>query len=195
MPRLNKLNGDVLMATEKQTIANRNNAQRSTGPSTDAGKARASQNAIKHGLLAKHLLLTDESEEDYQALLAGLIESHAPADTAEAVMVEKMAIALWKMRRLHGVETATIHYNQIASPSFFPSRNPETNKVLAALNSQMECLPHNDQRLIRYQGQLEGQYYRALAALMTLQGRRADARAIEAQMITGRAGTALENGN
>ncbi len=171
------------MASEKQTNANRANARRSTGPRTAAGKARTSRNAIKHGLLGKHLLLENESVEDYDALLNGLIDSHQPVDTAEALLVEKMAIALWKMRRLHAVETATIHYSQITSPTLQRSNNPEVNAYLADLQAQTRALPANDQRLIRYQGQLEGQFYRALAALQMLQTRRANAIAGEARRV------------
>lgn len=38
------------MTTERQRRANRANAQKSTGPRTAAGKARASRNAVTHGL-------------------------------------------------------------------------------------------------------------------------------------------------
>ncbi|MDZ4213043.1 MAG: hypothetical protein U1C59_15145, partial [Methylotenera sp.] len=49
-----------------QIKANQNNAQQSTGPITDAGKQIVANNAIKHGIFSKHLLLNDESPEDYQ---------------------------------------------------------------------------------------------------------------------------------
>ena len=38
------------MASERQIAANRENAKRSTGPRTEAGKLRSSRNAFKHGL-------------------------------------------------------------------------------------------------------------------------------------------------
>jgi len=38
------------MTTQKQIKANRQNAQKSTGPKTDEGKAAVSQNAVKHGI-------------------------------------------------------------------------------------------------------------------------------------------------
>jgi len=38
------------MATEKQILANRKNAQASTGPRTITGKARTRMNARRHGL-------------------------------------------------------------------------------------------------------------------------------------------------
>ena len=43
------------MASPAQIAANRTNAQRSTGPTSPEGKARAASNSFKHGLYApKH---------------------------------------------------------------------------------------------------------------------------------------------
>ena len=40
------------MASPAQIAANRANAQRSTGPRTEQGKARAASSSFKHGLYA-----------------------------------------------------------------------------------------------------------------------------------------------
>ena len=58
------------MATEKQTEANRRNAQKSTGPRTEEGKQTSSLtgppcgglslNAYKHGLTGQRVILTAE---------------------------------------------------------------------------------------------------------------------------------------
>ena len=54
------------MATTAQVLANRANAQHSTGPRSDAGKAAASQNATSHGLSSSSFaLLPHENEEDF----------------------------------------------------------------------------------------------------------------------------------
>jgi hypothetical protein len=40
------------MASDRQIVANRRNARRSTGPRSDAGKRRSSLNSFRHGLAA-----------------------------------------------------------------------------------------------------------------------------------------------
>ena len=56
------------MATEAQILANRRNAQKSTGPRTREGKAAVSQNAIKHGLLARQAVISSESQAELRPL-------------------------------------------------------------------------------------------------------------------------------
>jgi hypothetical protein len=51
------------MATEKQILANQQNAQHSTGPRTEAGKRRSRRNAVRHGLTAETLIDTLEDAE------------------------------------------------------------------------------------------------------------------------------------
>ncbi len=48
---------------DARTRANRENAQKSTGPRTDAGRAASSRNAIKHGLFAADVTKYFRSEE------------------------------------------------------------------------------------------------------------------------------------
>ena len=50
------------MTSSAQAEANRRNAQNSTGPKTQEGKAASRLNALKHGLTAKQLVLFDETD-------------------------------------------------------------------------------------------------------------------------------------
>ena len=52
------------MTSERQAEANRQNAQKSTGPRTPAGKAVVALNGIKHGLLSRESLIKGESEAE-----------------------------------------------------------------------------------------------------------------------------------
>ena len=55
------------MASAKQTLANKNNARRSTGPKTKLGKEKVSMNAIKLGIYAEHHVMVGEDTEQYKA--------------------------------------------------------------------------------------------------------------------------------
>lgn len=83
------------MATEKQTAANRVNAQKSTGPRTPEGKARSSQNALQSGVDAESEIIRGESPEKLQALIAQYTQQYCPATPAELFQVDIMIRCDW----------------------------------------------------------------------------------------------------
>ena len=80
------------MATEAQIEANRRNAEKSTGPRTDAGKARVSRNATRHGLCSTVPVMSDEDRPKFEELLNDLNEEHQPDGLTEILLVYKMAV-------------------------------------------------------------------------------------------------------
>ena len=91
--------------------ANRRNAQKSTGPKTAQGKARSSRNAMKHGLLACHLILHDDLYEDpaeFDQLFDELVAGFAPQTPAERLLVERIAACYWRLRRALRFETQAV---------------------------------------------------------------------------------------
>ena len=79
--------------------ANRANAQQSTGPKTEAGKAASSQNRRTYGLTGAFVVLPHEDENEYQALYEGLVKEHQPATETEQILVKKMAQHQWMADR------------------------------------------------------------------------------------------------
>ena len=83
--------------------ANRRNAQLSTGPRTAAGKTAVCWNAMKHGLLAKEIVILagdgKESTVEFRNLLASLQDQLAPEGAVEEMLVEKVAVCYWRLRR------------------------------------------------------------------------------------------------
>ena len=69
------------MMTAPQLLANRTNALVSTGPRTADGKAVAARNATRHGCFAAVPVIANlgESQEDWDAHRAGVVDSLAPA--------------------------------------------------------------------------------------------------------------------
>ena len=161
-----------MTASAKQIAANRANALKSTGPRTASGKLASSKNALTHGLLSREMLVGGEDPAHYDALLDSLIDDFAPHGANEQMLVEKLAIALWKMKRLHGAEAATVKRNQMNTRAQYASKT-EIEKVGLITEQAMQALPANSLSFIRYQAQLEGQYYRAMTMLQLVQERRA----------------------
>ncbi len=83
---------------------NRANAQHSTGPRTAEGKSASSQNAFKHGLYSKQLVLPGEDPAELDALRADLRREHQPATTTEDILVNELAEHYWRLRRMRKFE-------------------------------------------------------------------------------------------
>ena len=130
------------MATKAQIAANRRNAQLSTGPRTDAGKAATRQNALRHGLCAGNSSELDE-------LLAILREEHQPVGAAEEILVYKMAESFYNGKRANNLLTEQLELAQ----------SGENNSREVAL-------------MLRYYTTADRGYYRALTDLRKLQKER-----------------------
>ena len=115
------------MTTEKKTESNRKNARKSTGPRSAAGKAIVSQNARTHGLLSGSLIVKGESGEEFSELLRLLSEDFQPVGLVEHALVERIAISLWRQRRLVRAESAEVAINQ---QRFGKDQQQEIGKVL-----------------------------------------------------------------
>src|SRR4051812_37201545 len=80
-----------------------------TGPRTAAGKAIASRNAVKHGLLSGSPLATPlESAEEWQSHREGILEDLPPRGQAETCLAERAALLMWRLRRVALAEVAAV---------------------------------------------------------------------------------------
>ena len=86
--------------------ANRANAQLSTGPRTPEGKTASSQNACKHGILARHTLFDKEDPQELEEFRTVFYNKFQPADDYETSLVDLMIDAKWRIARLHRIEGA-----------------------------------------------------------------------------------------
>jgi hypothetical protein len=93
------------MTSLKQWAANRENAQKSTGPRTEEGKRRSRRNALRHGLTAQTVVDGLEDSEDYRAFEATIIADYDAHTAVERELVLRLASLLWRIRRATGIET------------------------------------------------------------------------------------------
>ena len=93
------------MTSFNQIEANRRNARKSTGPTTEEGKQRSRCNAVRHGLTAETVIGALEDAQDYQAFEAAIVADYDAQSAVERELVLRLASLLWRLRRATTVET------------------------------------------------------------------------------------------
>ena len=98
--------------SQKKLEANRRNSLRSTGPKTARGKCIVSRNAIKHGILAREVLITSgegqECQRELNELVDKLVEYYRPVGVVEEKLVETIAACWWRKARILRAENGEI---------------------------------------------------------------------------------------
>ena len=96
------------MATAAQIEANRRNAQRSTGPKTDEGKARVRRNAFKHGMTARTIMpvLPQEDPKELEDQIQQAITAMKPRNPLELDLVCRAVRLAGELDRAERVGTA-----------------------------------------------------------------------------------------
>jgi len=153
------------VTSEKKIETNRQNAQKSTGPRTPEGKAAASRNAVKHGLLSEEVLLPGEDGEALRELGESLRAELKPQGTLENLLVDCIIAANWRLRRLGRVESGIFeweHYEELAEQAEEEARRYEENKTDAFFGPEIEITDearHEEAmaRARRIRSQREGQ--------------------------------------
>jgi hypothetical protein len=115
--------------TPAQVLAARANGARSTGPRTDAGKARARLNAVRHGLSATCFhLLPEEREADWTRHRDAVIASLEAEGAEEIGLAVQIAEADWRLRRALAVEAMVL--DALFAPPPEPVRLPSLDTIL-----------------------------------------------------------------
>jgi len=160
------------MSTESQTNANRKNSQQSTGPRTADGKARSSRNSTVHGLTGKSPILPGEDPADLLELAESYRDSLKPNGQVEEDLVERMAIATYRLRRIVRIELGyfdlRLRYQSV--PQQF---NKDGSADPLAWAYHVDCCERSVlDRLSRYETRIQREYSRCLKDLQTLQAAR-----------------------
>jgi len=154
------------MATKKQIASNRRNAQKSTGPTSVAGKAVSSQNALKSGIDSHSEIIRGEKAKELDALKAEYYAEHAPVSTAERTLVDTLIHNEWLLRRLRRVEAELFEF-VITRNREYSSYAPST-----AVGQAFDDDDRTFERLQRRLNAAQRNYERALKELTALQSAR-----------------------
>jgi hypothetical protein len=148
----------------------RSNGAKSRGPTSAEGRAKSSRNALKHGLSADSdtVLLDCEDPAQFNELLRKLRDIHKPATSAEKDLVEEMASARWRLRRMSTIEAGLLNAEVAVQQSKSSGGAPPS----AHLASAFRALADESRSLAlasRYEARLHRQYDRAYKTLRELQ--------------------------
>ena len=139
-----------------QREAARHNGARSKGPVSAEGKARSARNALRHGLCSPAILFPGEDPAHFEALRAALEAEYAPGSPSARLLVERLAVTVWKLARCDRLEArlATIEPH-CPTGRLFP--DPGLPRVLSRIPELAT--------LLRWQAQLDRQLHRLTKSL------------------------------
>ena len=164
------------MSSALKSETARVNGANSRGPVTPEGKARSAANSRRHGLAAASILLPGESPEYFQLLRADFIHQFQPRTAVETDLVEVMAIARWRLRRLLAIEAHLFDLEMVRRRDEIDHQfnGTEQDDRLAFVFQKLSNVGNSLTLLIRYEGSLNRTYDKALKQLLLLQSARPD---------------------
>jgi len=92
------------MATIAQLLANLQNAQSSTGPRTESGKAKSSRNALTMGLYTRTDYVKPDERDIYKEFCETMYSELCPASLLEETLVSEITGASWRLRRCNAAD-------------------------------------------------------------------------------------------
>ena len=165
------------MSSQKRINASQTNGKKSKGPITAEGKRICARNAESHGLLAQSIVMEGEDQDRFHDMLARIVSEHLPQTDSELELVETMAVAKWRQKRIWAMESARVSEeirNQSANQEL-AAKTPVVRAVLAfeTVIDRSTCL----NALNRYEVRFDRIYTRCKRELReSREGKRASAK-------------------
>jgi hypothetical protein len=142
---------------------NRRNGSKSRGPKTAKGRQATDLSKIIHGARSKMNVIPGvESAKEWKKFAIALMESLAPVGALEEEIAVRIAVDLWRQRRIDRAEFAII------------SKQLKDHLEIISGARESELLPNDNdlQRLLTYRRQTDGSIFRYLHELQRLQAER-----------------------
>jgi hypothetical protein len=123
--------------SQKQIEASRLNGAKSRGPVTPAGRLASTGSNWRRHLLARAIVLPNESRERFTELENSLLAEIQPSTPIEMLLVNRMVVSQWRQMRLWGNEKSSIAADPTGLPeraSIFETRyDRQFDRALAAI--------------------------------------------------------------
>jgi hypothetical protein len=150
------------MSTTKQSEANRQNAQHSTGPRTPEGKAASRFNALKSGIDSQAQIITGEDPANLDALVAEYQQRFDTSAPECRMLVDTLISCEWLFRRLNRAEASLWEYTIMDTVSRLFSNDHPLGRVLDRRHDKFD-------RLQRRINSIQRNYLHALKELQNLE--------------------------
>ncbi len=181
------------MSTDAQINANRQNAQKSTGPVTAEGKAAVSQNAVKHGLFAVQDVVPTENQAEFDSMREQMLADLAPVGAMETLLAQRAFSLAWRLQRAQTMQSQVIKdmvESHIIHEQVNLGRQKPKDPRYAPAYLALGRVANEDwngrrliERLFEYERRIEKSLYKTIAQLQAMKAARltAPADAAEAQ--------------
>src|SRR6185312_1382521 len=163
-------------ASDAQIAANRRNSRLSTGPKTDAGKARSRRNALKHGLTGEGVALPDEDAAEVASRFQELQEELQPNGISSRLLLRRFAYLSVRLERFERLDTA-VYSRRVrhASEDFADHRMTQVESLVARLaydpmttSRRLQNTPEGIDWLVGHWGELRSDLMNRERAAWTL---------------------------
>lgn len=150
------------MTTTAQIAANQANAQKSTGPKSPEGKDKVSRNATRHGLTSTKLILTPEEQAEYDQITLELASLYNPQSSVEWMYLRRAVDFQWRLDGCVVIEQAFM--TECANRLMQENEGITHQDAMGLIFLDDRFAPRLN-LYMRYHGQLDRGYRRAIADL------------------------------
>ena len=146
----------------------RQNGAKAAGAKSRAGIQRSSKNSLKHGLTGKAVVLTNESQQQFDELQQAYVREFQPESALEMDLVDQMIASQWRLRRVWRMQTAALDLKmdqqEVEIAKIFNQIDQTTRAAIAftALANEEKALD----LLLRYETAYTRMHQRALNSLL-----------------------------
>jgi hypothetical protein len=179
--KIQNANGDAtpttqLLATNDQPRTNRAeinraNAQRSTGPRTEAGKKRSSLNALRHGLTGHTIVLPADDLVAYERHCKEVHDQYHPKNKMEVLLAQMLADLAWRLNRITAIEANMLTLGIDEPAGGVDPENQQMHSALSMAKAFREQ-SHDMANLSMYEQRLSNRFQKTLKQFQDLQATR-----------------------
>jgi hypothetical protein len=171
MPDSTVPNGTPSANGHNRAAVNKSNAQKSTGPRTEAGKQRSSLNALRHGLTGQTVVLPTEDHSAYQRHSQAFLDEYQPNGATETQLAQCLIDTSWRLNRAAAVETNLFSLGITEMEDRVRANHPDAEAALAMALTFRDNV-HAFSNISIYAQRLSRQFERTLNQLRQIQAER-----------------------